>query len=142
MDLSIAGRQYELNIVKYKRLSSRSYESISDAATEMLQSNNSGRNRRREKEKNPVESKWRTSSSKKKRLVQQPTLRDILKKSERKSRFLFSFPGHLAPIGGGKIRALKNLGTKNPVLYLDFPQGRMKLFGTIVSLMVGRVSLL
>ncbi|ONI25702.1 hypothetical protein PRUPE_2G315400 [Prunus persica] len=55
------------------------------------------------------------------RLLQQPTLRDILKKSERKNRFLFSFPGLFAPIGGGKIGELKDLGTKNSVLYLDFP---------------------
>ncbi|KAM6571248.1 hypothetical protein CsatA_015328 [Cannabis sativa] len=58
--------------------------------------------------------------------------RDIVKKSQRKNRFLFSFPGLLAPIGGGKIGELKDLGTKNPILYVDFPQGRMKLFGTIV----------
>ncbi|KAL5545300.1 hypothetical protein UlMin_009084 [Ulmus minor] len=58
--------------------------------------------------------------------------KDIVKKSQRKNRFLFSFPGLIAPIGGGKIGDLKDLGTKNPVLYLDFPQGRMKLFGTIV----------
>ncbi|KAK2977318.1 hypothetical protein RJ640_004061, partial [Escallonia rubra] len=59
--------------------------------------------------------------------------RDILKKSQRKNRFLFSFPGLLAPVSaGGKIGDLKNLGTKNPILYLHFPQGQMKLFGTIV----------
>ncbi|MBA0827313.1 hypothetical protein Goarm_012100 [Gossypium armourianum] len=58
--------------------------------------------------------------------------RDILRKSQRKNRFLFSFPGLLAPISGGKIGELKNLGSKNPILYLDFPQGQMKLFGTIV----------
>ncbi|KAF8398697.1 hypothetical protein HHK36_014554 [Tetracentron sinense] len=58
--------------------------------------------------------------------------RDIVKKSQRKNRFLFSFPGLLAPITGGKIGELKDLGTKNPILYLDFPQGQMKLFGTIV----------
>ncbi|KAK1562416.1 hypothetical protein Q3G72_011516 [Acer saccharum] len=59
--------------------------------------------------------------------------KDILRKSsQRKNRFLFSFPGLLGPIGGGKIGELKNLGTQNPVLYLDFPQGQMKLFGTIV----------
>ncbi|XP_058097876.1 DNA-binding protein RHL1 [Magnolia sinica] len=58
--------------------------------------------------------------------------RDILKKGQRKNRFLFSFPGLLAPISAGKIGELKDLGTKNPVLYIDFPQGRMKLFGTIV----------
>ncbi|KAM3381414.1 DNA-binding protein RHL1 isoform X4 [Capsicum galapagoense] len=57
---------------------------------------------------------------------------DILRKSQRKNRFLFSFPGLLAPVSGGKIGELKNLGTKNPILYLDFPQGQMKLFGTIV----------
>ncbi|XAR55215.1 hypothetical protein NMG60_11035225 [Bertholletia excelsa] len=58
--------------------------------------------------------------------------RDILRKSQRKNRFLFSFPGLLAPISGGKIGELKDLGTKNPLLYLDFPQGQMKFFGTIV----------
>ncbi|KAL2999238.1 hypothetical protein AAZX31_09G148900 [Glycine max] len=59
--------------------------------------------------------------------------KDIIKKSQRKSsRYLFSFPGLIAPIAGGKIGDLKDLGTKNPVLYLDFPQGQMKLFGTIV----------
>ncbi|XP_060204314.1 DNA-binding protein RHL1-like isoform X2 [Lycium barbarum] len=58
--------------------------------------------------------------------------KDILRKSQRKNRFLFSFPGLLAPISGGKIGELKDLGTKNPILYLDFPQGQMKLFGTIV----------
>ncbi|KAD3336704.1 hypothetical protein E3N88_32223 [Mikania micrantha] len=58
--------------------------------------------------------------------------RDILRKSNRKNRFLFSFPGLLAPVSGGKIGELKDLESKNPILYLDFPQGRMKLFGTIV----------
>lgn len=48
--------------------------------------------------------------------------RDILKKSQRKNKFLLSFPGLLAPISGGKIGELKDLGTKNPLLYLDFPQ--------------------
>ncbi|CAN0891412.1 DNA-binding protein RHL1 [Linum grandiflorum] len=58
--------------------------------------------------------------------------KDILRKSQRKNRFLFSFSGLLAPVAGGKIGELKDLGTKNPILYLDFPQGRMKLLGTIV----------
>jgi len=49
--------------------------------------------------------------------------KDIIKKSQRKSsRYLFSFPGLIAPLAGGKIGDLKDLGTKNPVLYLDFPQ--------------------
>ena len=51
--------------------------------------------------------------------------KDILKKSQRKNRYLFSFPGLLAPVGGGKLGELKDLGTKNPVLYLDFPQVRL-----------------
>ncbi|CAH9147120.1 unnamed protein product [Cuscuta epithymum] len=59
--------------------------------------------------------------------------KDIIRKSQRsRNRFLFSFPGLLAPVSGGKIGELKDLGTKNPILYLDFPQGQMKLFGTIV----------
>lgn len=60
--------------------------------------------------------------------------KDIMRKSHRsgKNRYLFSFPGLLGPISGGKVGELKDLGTKNPVLYLDFPQGQMKLFGTIV----------
>lgn len=48
--------------------------------------------------------------------------KDVVKKSQRKNRFLFSFPGLLAPLGGGKIGELKDLRSKNPVLYLDFPQ--------------------
>lgn len=49
---------------------------------------------------------------------------DILKKSQRKNRFLFSFPGLLAPLPaqGGKIGELKDLATKNPILYLHFPK--------------------
>lgn len=54
--------------------------------------------------------------------------KDIIRKSQRsgKNRFLFSFPGLLGPISGGKIGELKDLGTKNPVLYVDFPQVRLK----------------
>lgn len=50
--------------------------------------------------------------------------KDILKKSQRKNRFLFSFPGLLAPLPaqGGKIGELKDLATKNPILYLHFPK--------------------
>ncbi|WCJ34714.1 root hair initiation protein root hairless 1 (RHL1) [Euphorbia peplus] len=59
--------------------------------------------------------------------------KDIVRKSQRKNKFLFSFPGLLAPVAsGGKIGDLKDLATKNPILYLHFPQGQMKLFGTIV----------
>lgn len=48
--------------------------------------------------------------------------KDILRKSQRKNKYLFSFPGLLGSISGGKIGELKDLGTKNPILYLDFPQ--------------------
>ncbi|XP_062229930.1 DNA-binding protein RHL1-like isoform X3 [Phragmites australis] len=52
--------------------------------------------------------------------------RDIVRRGgQRKSRFLFSFPGLLAPVAaGGRVGELADLGTKNP--------GRMKLFGTHV----------
>ncbi|KAM0945277.1 putative DNA-binding protein RHL1 [Dioscorea sansibarensis] len=58
--------------------------------------------------------------------------RDIAKRGQRRSRYLFSFPGLLAPLSGGKVGELADLATKNPKLYLEFPQGRMKLFGTHV----------
>ncbi|CAD6335247.1 unnamed protein product [Miscanthus lutarioriparius] len=60
--------------------------------------------------------------------------RDVVRRGgQRKSRYLFSFPGLLAPAAsGGRVGELADLGTKNPVLYLEFPQGRMKLFGTHV----------
>lgn len=51
--------------------------------------------------------------------------KDIVKKSQRKNRFLFSFAGLLAPVSGGKIGELKDLGSKNPIIYLDFPQVRL-----------------
>ncbi|XP_066370353.1 DNA-binding protein RHL1-like [Miscanthus floridulus] len=60
--------------------------------------------------------------------------RDVVRRGgQRKSRYLFSFPGLLVPAAsGGRVGELADLGTKNPVLYLEFPQGRMKLFGTHV----------
>ncbi|KAL6603364.1 hypothetical protein ACP70R_043725 [Stipagrostis hirtigluma subsp. patula] len=60
--------------------------------------------------------------------------RDIVRRGgQRKTRFLFSFPGLLTPAAsGGRVGELADLGTKNPVLYLEFPQGRMKLLGTHV----------
>jgi hypothetical protein len=53
--------------------------------------------------------------------------RDIVRRGgQRKSRFLFSFPGLLAPVAsGGRVGELADLGTKNPVLYLEFPQVRV-----------------
>lgn len=52
---------------------------------------------------------------------------DIIRKSQRKNRFLFSFPGLLAPVSGATIGDLDRLSTKNPVLYLNFPQVRSDL---------------
>jgi hypothetical protein len=51
---------------------------------------------------------------------------DIFRKgAHRKARYLFSFPGRLAPLaGGGKLGQLAGLDTPNPVLYIDFPQVR------------------
>lgn len=58
--------------------------------------------------------------------------KDIVKKGQRKSKYLFSFPCLVAPVSGGKMGELVHLDTKNPVLYVDFPQGRLKFFGTII----------
>eukprot|EP00249_Psilotum_nudum_P023938 c29033_g1_i1 orf=594-2204(-) len=58
--------------------------------------------------------------------------KDIVKKGHRKNKYLFAFPGLAAPVAGGKFGELTQLNSKNPVLYVDFPQGRLKLLGTIV----------
>lgn len=58
--------------------------------------------------------------------------KDIVKKGQRKNKYLFSFPCLIAPVSGGKMGELVHLDTKNPVLYVDFPQGRLKFFGTII----------
>ena len=48
---------------------------------------------------------------------------------------MFSLPGHLAPLAGGatggKLGQLAALDTPNPVLYIEYPSGRLKLHGTI-----------
>ena len=48
--------------------------------------------------------------------------RDIVKKTTRKSKYLFSFPGLMAPVACGKLGDLSNLDSKNPVLYVEFPE--------------------
>ncbi|KAJ7536743.1 hypothetical protein O6H91_12G080800 [Diphasiastrum complanatum] len=58
--------------------------------------------------------------------------KDIVKRGQRKSKYLFAFPGLVAPVAGGKFGDLANLDSRNPILYVDFPQGRLKMFGTIV----------
>eukprot|EP00236_Picocystis_salinarum_P001700 CAMPEP_0183827938 /NCGR_PEP_ID=MMETSP0807_2-20130328/2515_1 /TAXON_ID=88271 /ORGANISM="Picocystis salinarum, Strain CCMP1897" /LENGTH=310 /DNA_ID=CAMNT_0026073117 /DNA_START=26 /DNA_END=958 /DNA_ORIENTATION=- len=58
---------------------------------------------------------------------------DVVKKStNRKQRYLMVFPGQMAPAGVGEMGQMDQLDTQNPVLYLHFPQGRLKLLGTLV----------
>mmetsp|Transcript_32670 Transcript_32670/g.83469 ORF Transcript_32670/g.83469 Transcript_32670/m.83469 type:complete len:332 (+) Transcript_32670:124-1119(+) len=38
----------------------------------------------------------------------------------------------ITPKAGGKLGTLKHLDTQNPVMYMDFPEGRLKFFGTLV----------
>jgi len=53
--------------------------------------------------------------------------------SRGKSRFLFVFPGKLdVKNTGGKFGTLDKLTSKNPILYVDYPEGRLKMHGTIV----------
>ena len=48
---------------------------------------------------------------------------DILKKSStRKNRYLVVINAQLAPATAGRLGTLSQLDTKNPVMYLDFPQ--------------------
>ncbi|XP_004349392.1 hypothetical protein CAOG_02642 [Capsaspora owczarzaki ATCC 30864] len=61
---------------------------------------------------------------------------DIVRKGgARKERYLISFPGQLQGLtssGTPTIGSLAKLNSPNPVMYLDFPEGRLKLFGTLV----------
>jgi len=58
---------------------------------------------------------------------------NINNKSTKKKKILFVFPGQLnITCNGGKLGTLDKMSSKNPVLYVEYPQGRLKLFGTIV----------
>jgi hypothetical protein len=51
---------------------------------------------------------------------------DIYRRSaHRKAKYLFAFPGRLAPLAaGGKLGQLSALDTPNPVLHIELPQVR------------------
>ncbi|MEW5300724.1 MAG: hypothetical protein WDW36_003634 [Sanguina aurantia] len=59
--------------------------------------------------------------------------KDITRKSSsRKNRYLMIINLQLAPAAAGRLGTLAQLDTPNPVMYIDLPQGRLKLFGTLV----------
>ena len=59
--------------------------------------------------------------------------KDIYKKSAtRKNRYAMIFPGHLSALKEGRLGEMREMHTQEPVVYLDFPLGRLKLLGTIV----------
>eukprot|EP00877_Chromochloris_zofingiensis_P004177 jgi/Chrzof1/13760/Cz08g11060.t1 len=59
--------------------------------------------------------------------------KDIVKKSSnRKNRYLMVFNCLLAPASAGKLGTLAQLDSKNPVLYMEFPAGRLKFFGKLM----------
>ncbi|KAK9802664.1 hypothetical protein WJX73_002472 [Symbiochloris irregularis] len=65
-------------------------------------------------------------------VLQKADGKDIVKKStNRKGRYLILFSGQVAPLAGGKMGVLAQLDTQRPVMYLDFQEGRLKLFGKL-----------
>jgi len=59
--------------------------------------------------------------------------KDITKRSSaRRNRYLLVFNCQLAPAAAGRLGTLARLDTKNPVMYIDFPEGRLRLSGTLV----------
>ncbi|KAK9820422.1 hypothetical protein WJX72_010106 [[Myrmecia] bisecta] len=59
--------------------------------------------------------------------------KDVVKKSSlRKGRYLLNLNCQLAGLAAGRLGTLAQLDTRNPVLYINFPEGRLKLFGTLV----------
>lgn len=58
--------------------------------------------------------------------------KDIVKRSSaRRSRYLLVFNCQLAPAAAGRLGTLARLDTRNPVMYIDFPEGRLRLQGTL-----------
>ena len=67
------------------------------------------------------------------------------KPTKRKGRHLVALPGGLRPAAAGVLGSVKGLDTLTPCMYIDFPEGRLKLSGARVhpnaryaSLKVGR----
>ncbi|BDA48133.1 probable DNA-binding protein RHL1 at N-terminal half [Coccomyxa sp. Obi] len=59
--------------------------------------------------------------------------KDITKKSSaRKGRYLLNINAKIAALAAGRMGALAQLDSKNPVLYIEFPEGRLKFFGTLM----------
>ena len=59
--------------------------------------------------------------------------KDITKRSStRRNRYLLVFNCQLAPAAAGRLGTLSKLDTKNPVMYMEFPEGRLRLRGTLV----------
>ena len=59
--------------------------------------------------------------------------KDIYKKSAaRRNRYAMVFPGQLSALKEGRLGEMREMHTQEPVVYLDFPNGRLKLLGTIV----------
>ena len=65
--------------------------------------------------------------------LRQSNEKDIIKKgSGRKGRYLCVFGDRLKCVAGGKIGVLAKLDSKNPVMYVDFGDGRLKFQGTLL----------
>lgn len=57
---------------------------------------------------------------------------DIVKKGNmRKNRYLLNISARLSASTAGKLGTLAQLDTRNPTLYIDFPDGRLKFVGTL-----------
>lgn len=52
--------------------------------------------------------------------------------SLRRSRCLMVFNFQLVPAAGGQLGTLTNMDSRNPTLYIDFPEGRLRVLGTIL----------
>ncbi|KAK9825167.1 hypothetical protein WJX81_001187 [Elliptochloris bilobata] len=59
--------------------------------------------------------------------------KDIVKRSAvRKNRYLLNVNAQLSAVAAGRMGTLAALDTKNPVLYIELTEGRLKFFGTLV----------
>ena len=59
--------------------------------------------------------------------------KDLVKRAGlRKNRYMLVFNGLVDPFKSGRLGSLARLDSPHPVLYVEFPQGRLKLQGTLV----------
>jgi hypothetical protein len=59
---------------------------------------------------------------------------DVIKKAAKRAskQVLISLPGFFNPAVGTTVGQIKHLDTRNPILYIETPSGRIRLRGSLI----------